>query len=186
MSKIDENLFTWILVIVFAICVFAGFFAMILGFALELCKKEKVGQSLIKVGANCGVLAFLSILIAAGGILMAILAGCIIIWQKIRESRINICPNCREQIAAAVRKNLLKSFGFRKAVPCPSCGANIILSKWPWRLMIISFCLFLVLLCFILLKVGPSNHMLDIISYAALVLLLIGGFTLKLESVDVH
>jgi predicted RNA-binding Zn-ribbon protein involved in translation (DUF1610 family) len=169
---------------VFVICVFGSFFigvlAMIAGYIFLILKKE-IGEILMKLGADCGVIGFSLILVAASGsVLLVVLIAYWLIWQKMRKPKIKLCPNCGNQISGGIRRSLFRSFGLRRATLCQNCGVNIILSKWPWRLIIISLSLFLILLFLILFSVD-LGYGFNVIFYTSLSLLLIGHFTLKLE-----
>lgn len=156
---------------------------MLLGFIFSACRDKEIGERLIKFGANCVAIGFSLILAAAGGgVLLAILVAYWLIWQKMRKPKINLCPNCGGQIGREAKRSLFKSFGLRRVTFCQACGVNIVLSKWPWRLMIISLYLFLGLLFLILFKVDLGK-MLNVLSYTSLLLMLIGHFALKLEYV---
>jgi hypothetical protein len=65
----DSFDWTAIFLLVFVIGIFAGFFSLVLGFIFFLSGKELLGSRLIKFGAQCSIIAFLSILIAGTDIL---------------------------------------------------------------------------------------------------------------------
>lgn len=182
MAEINTNPWVWIFIVLFIICIFVGFFTLILGFGFSLFGKEVIGSRFIKFGAECSAVGFLSILVTAADVLLGILVVYWILWWKIRKPKTSLCPHCGTQITAEKRGNLFKFFGFRRPISCQSCGDTLVLSNWPWRIMMVSLFLFLVLLCLKLFKVD-FGYMQNFIFYASILLLLIGHFLLKLEDI---
>jgi hypothetical protein len=183
MSAINESPWMVTFVALFVVCIFVGFFTLVLGFVFSLSGKEEKGSRFIKFGAECSAIAFLSILVALVDIFLGVLIVYWIIWIKFRKFKINLCPHCGTQITTQQRSKLLKMFGLRVPISCQSCGDNIVLSKWPWRIMIMGLLLFPALLCLSFFKIdfGLLQHQ---IFYIPLLLILIGHFALKLEVIN--
>jgi hypothetical protein len=180
MAEINTSPWMWIFIVSFVICIFVGFFTLILGFGFSLLGKDVIGSRFIKFGAGCSAVAFLSVLVAKADVFIGILVIYWILWLKFRKGRTNLCPSCGAKIATEQKLKFSNLFGFRRSISCLSCGDNMILSKWPWRIMGIGSLLFLGLLLLKLFKVD-FGYMQNFIFYVPLLLLLIGHFFLKLE-----
>ena len=182
MAEINTSPWMWIFVALFIVCILVGFFTLVLGFGYSLLGKETIGSRFIKFGAKCNAIGFLSILVAMFNVFLGILVVYWILWHKLRRNKTNLCPCCGTQLVTEQKFKLIKMFGFRRPISCPSCGDNITLSKWPWRSMIVSLFVFSFLVLLKLFK-ADFGHVWDFIFYVPITLLLIGHFFLKLEDV---
>src|SRR5437763_860610 len=138
MFALNEN--QWILIFVVLILVFmvTAFLALVLGMILSALGKEPIASRLIQFGAGSGAIFFFAILVAGAVVAVDIFSGILmvyfLVWWIFRKNKIILCPHCATRITAEKRANLLKFFGIRQPISCPSCGHSLVLSKWPWRI----------------------------------------------------
>lgn len=186
MNEAEISVITVIFISVFVVCMLAGCLTMFPGFILLALGKERIGWKLIRFGAGCGAIGFSSVLVAQGGywpIVVLAVAFFWIILERKRKSKTSACPRCNEQITWEEKWKLSKLFGLRKSTPCSHCGTKIVWSKWPLILMNIGSCLCLIVILFKFLKVQLGSF-LDVTIYIALLPMIIGYFTMKLEISD--
>lgn len=94
------------------------------------------------------------------------------------------CPKCKTQLSWRDRLRLSRFFGFRKISRCKRCGVSLIWSKWPWVSIKIGSYICIVALASMLLSVGDESKVFSILIKIAVVLCLIGSFTLRCEIYD--